>query len=327
MSEKYYYIKQDSGITGPFSAYQIIEIINSGILSEDVMISENRIYWNSAANILLPKKQKKDNEPRTVALKLKPLETEPPQPAAQKTETASPIVLKDDEKAVPFILPETSPAIPKTIFVPDPVSVTFSMVWNAPRYLKNMEQIINYDNLHPNERNSEAVKYSARTAMLCVLTEFIMTMTLCGILLRQYFIAILIAILLIMICQAFLIFLENLCMAAIAHKKKLFEPSVLIMQLQLAAFTAFMAALPLGALTADTQNSTHIAWKIIAYIFCFAAAVAGMTNMSCGLFRAMTDIFNFQTTSKISLIMLNILQWLLLTAAIFKLTTILTMIL
>lgn len=315
MAEKFYYIKHDSGVKGPFHAHQIIEMIEEQLLSKDVMISENRIYWNTAEEVL---KLKKEEAPKTVAF------PQPSRPRPAENNSKSAVILKEYETAVPFILPQTvsdKSAHPKA--VPDPVSATFSMIWNAPEYLKNMYMIFE---LYP-DRSNETVKYSAYTLILCMLTEFIMAITLFGLFLRKYFLPVMIAIVLIMLCQMLLIFLENLCMAAIARRKKLFEPPVLIMQMQSVTFTTFMTALPLSALLADTHDTISIVWKIIVSIFCFASAIAGMANMNWGLFRAMTDIFDFQLTSKISLIMLNTVQWLLLTAAIFNLAKIFTKIL
>ena len=129
MADKYYYIKRESDIVGPFSTAQIMNMIQEQILSRDTMLSENRIYWNTAEEILFPKKE----VPKTTIFSV-------PKPKKEKTVEKEKVILKDEE-AVPFILPEknTEKSVSKNI--PDPVSATFSMIWNAPQYLKNMESL------------------------------------------------------------------------------------------------------------------------------------------------------------------------------------------
>ncbi len=301
MADKYYYIKRESDIVGPFSTAQIMNMIQEQILSRDTMLSENRIYWNTAEEILFPKKE----VPKTTIFSV-------PKPKKEKTVEKEKVVLKDEEE-VPFILPEknTEKSVSKNI--PDPVSATFSMIWNAPQYLKNMELL---------KKFKQAASFSTRTVLLCIITEAVMAITLFALLFREYLLEILLASVFVMLCQFLLIFLENLCMSAIAHKDNLFENSVLLMQFQLISFTTFMTSVPFAAVASDTNNSLHIALKIGIIIFCAVSAIFGMSSMSCGLYRATTDIFNFQMTSKISLIMLNIVQWLVFTTAIFKITEI-----
>ena len=322
MSE-FYYIKRDDGVSGPFSAVQLTDMIKEQILPENVMISENRIYWNTAAKLLLHKDEVKSvsvmPEETSVPETYFPIEKE--KTVEQKAES---VVLKNDEEPVKFELPSENrktEVVVNSASVPDPISATFSMVWNAPLYLKNMDLMMQYDNLYPTEKQSDALKFSSRTVILCAVSEFIMVMTLFGLFLPQYFLPVFVSVILIMFCQAMLIFLENLCMAAIAHKKKLFENSVLLMQFQLISFTTFVTAVPLSAVIYDTHNSINIVLKMIIYVFSIAAAFFGMYNMSNGLYRAMNDIFKFQTTSVISMIMMNIFQWALLTTAIFKLVS------
>ena len=301
MADKYYYIKRGSDIVGPFGTAQIINMIQEQILDKNTMISENRIYWNTAEEILFPKKE----VPKTTIFSV-------PKPKKEKTVEKEKVVLKDEEE-VPFILPEEKTKISAPKNIPDPVSATFKMIWHAPQYLKNMEKLHKFQ---------QAASFSNRTVLLCIITEAVMAITLFALLLREYFIAILIASVLVMLCQFLLIFLENLCMSAIARRDKLFENSVLLMQFQLISFTTFMTAVPFAAIAADTNNTLHIALKIGIIIFGTLSAICGMCNMSCGLYRATTDIFKFQMTSKISLIMLNTVQWLVFTTAIFKITEI-----
>lgn len=319
MSEVFYYIKNGENITGPFPAGQLRDMIQNNILPSSIMISENRIYWNSAAKILL---NEKDETTQTVTFKL------PPEKQVVKAQTAVEII---PENPPAPILPAEEPALQETvkddsaeqdslqdkcIIIPNPIYATFSMLYNAPSYLKNMHASIKYDYTFPTEPKSSAAQFSLLTVCGCIFIEFVAIFFMMFSMISDKALSFMTCSIMAIMVMGLLLILENICFSAAAKQKKLFDRFVLLMQMQLSSFYAFMVGMVLFAVRETSLKALPLYLQIITILFVLAVSAAGMINMGTGMYYAAKNLFKFKMAGRIAAIAVTELQWILFLVAV-----------
>ena len=163
---KFYYIKRNDNITGPFSEIQLKNMFVKNILDNNTLISDDRIKWSTFSSVFVPK------EPETVYMELpvKPVVEEPATVYLELPPNKKEIIQEEEEITEEDVPEEEENAEPEDDVmpdvIPDPVYITFSMIWNAPAYIRNMHYMYNLE-----ESRSSAMKFTLSVIALSVVLE------------------------------------------------------------------------------------------------------------------------------------------------------------
>ena len=299
---KYYYIKRNENITGPFSEIQLKNMFVKNILDNNTLISDDRIKWLTFSSVFVPA------EPATVYMQLpeKPEIAEPDTVYLELPPKHKEVIPEEEEITEEEDNPENEEIeeeddMPE--FLPDPVYTTFSMIWNAPAYIRNMHYMCSLK-----ESRSSAMKFTLSVISL----SFVLEILICGMLFffadRNLCIAGMTSILLTAILTILLLLLENLCIAAIVKYEKMLNHFLLFMQINLFAFSAFVCGMPLAGLAAaDTAVSPAL--KAICITYAALTGTACMINMGAGIIHVSRNFFKMHNFSSIFAAILNVVLW------------------
>lgn len=311
---KFYYIKRNDNITGPFSEIQLKNMFVKNILDNNTLISDDRIKWSTFSSVFVPK------EPETVYMELpvKPVVEEPATVYLELPPNKKEIIQEEEEITEEDVPEEEENAEPEDDVmpdvIPDPVYTTFSMIWNAPAYIRNMHYMYSLE-----ESRSSAMKFTLSVIALSVVLEIFV----CGMLFffadRNLCIAGITSILLTAVMTILILLLENLCIASIVKYEKMLNHFQLFMQINLFAFSAFVCGMPLAGLAA-ANTAVSPALKAVCIAYAALTGTACMINMGAGIVHVSKKFFKMHNFSSIFAAILNIVLWFLMLLTGCKIT-------
>ena len=305
MAEKFFYIKSNRKINGPFTFEQLEKMHGSSLLSAADMISENKVSWQSAEKFFAApeKEEAKKNLPLLKTLTINIGKVFFPDFKVPKDE---PPVLKEKKHTVKK----------DGKIVSSPLSSVIFMCWNAPRALKNLQLMREFN--RQTKRDDDTSVYAVLGCAFLLFLLFMMFFASIVLYLPSSLNAVWLAALLG--AGVYLIFfLENLSLSAIFNIEKLFDCDLLIMQMLLTSTGTFCFALPIAAAAVVGMENLPTALNVLILTFALIAAVGETVNLICGFVEVNRRSFKMKTGALSAVCSLQVIQLLLFGATAWKL--------